>query len=201
MPALPNIVYIHSHDTGRYVQPYGYAVSTPHYQALAEQGILFRRAYSTAPTCSPSRACLPTGQWPHSSGMIGLAHAAFGSTIKASIWCILSAALATTRPFWVSSMSPKTLPLSAMMRSIRTVAPMTWPARPKRFCMLPQHSRSSWMSGSRTRTGRSPHPAVPLFTTASRPPTWQIRRNCARMTGRGAVTRRRVPVHQRLSLE
>jgi N-sulfoglucosamine sulfohydrolase len=77
MPALPNIVYIHSHDTGRYVQPYGYAVPTPNYQALAEQGILFSQAYSAAPTCSPSRACLLTGQWPHSSGMIGLAHRGF----------------------------------------------------------------------------------------------------------------------------
>lgn len=35
MPA-PNIVYIHSHDTGRYVQPYGHAIPTPHIQQLAE---------------------------------------------------------------------------------------------------------------------------------------------------------------------
>jgi len=26
----PNILYIHSHDSGRYVQPYGYAIATPH---------------------------------------------------------------------------------------------------------------------------------------------------------------------------
>ena len=32
----PNIVYIHSHDTGRYVQPYGYQVPTPNLQRLAE---------------------------------------------------------------------------------------------------------------------------------------------------------------------
>ena len=35
----PNILYIHSHDTGRYIQPYGYAVPTPNLQKLAEQGI------------------------------------------------------------------------------------------------------------------------------------------------------------------
>ena len=69
----PNILYIHSHDTGRYVQPYGHAVPTPHIQRLAEQGVLFRQAFCGAPTCSPSRAALLTGQSPHSSGMLGLA--------------------------------------------------------------------------------------------------------------------------------
>ncbi len=73
----PNILYIHSHDTGRYVQPYGHAVPTPNIQRLAEQGVLFRKAFSAAPTCSPSRAALLTGQAPHSSGMLGLAHLGF----------------------------------------------------------------------------------------------------------------------------
>jgi|GEM_PF-2603418 len=35
-----NIVYINSHDTGRYVQPYGYAVPTPAIQALTEDGVI-----------------------------------------------------------------------------------------------------------------------------------------------------------------
>jgi len=73
----PNILYLHSHDTGRYVQPYGYAVPTPSIQRLAEQGILFRQAFCGGPTCSPSRASLLTGQAAHSSGMIGLAHRGF----------------------------------------------------------------------------------------------------------------------------
>src|SRR2546421_2666144 len=73
----PNILYIHSHDTGRYVQPYGHAIATPHIQRLAEQGVLFRKAFSAAPTCSPSRASLLTGQCAHSSGMLGLAHRGF----------------------------------------------------------------------------------------------------------------------------
>ena len=58
----PNILYIHSHDTGRYVQPYGHAIPTPHIQRLAEEGVLFRKAFCAAPTCSPSRASLLTGQ-------------------------------------------------------------------------------------------------------------------------------------------
>ncbi|MCB0172753.1 MAG: sulfatase-like hydrolase/transferase, partial [Anaerolineae bacterium] len=72
-----NILYLHSHDTGRYIQPYGHAVPTPHLQQLAEEGVLFRRAFSAAPTCSPSRACLLTGQSAHSNGMLGLAHRGF----------------------------------------------------------------------------------------------------------------------------
>jgi len=73
----PNIVYLHSHDTGRYIQPYGHAVPTPHLQSMAEQGVLFRRAFSGAPTCSPSRAALLTGQCAHSCGMLGLVNHGF----------------------------------------------------------------------------------------------------------------------------
>lgn len=76
-PPRPNIVYLHGHDIGRHIQPYGYAVETPNMQRLAEQGILFRQAYTTSPTCSPSRAALLTGQSPHSAGMLGLAHRGF----------------------------------------------------------------------------------------------------------------------------
>ncbi len=70
----PNILYVHSHDTGRYVQPYGYQVPTPNIQHLADQGVLFRQAFCAAPVCSGSRAALLTGQWTHSTGMLGLAH-------------------------------------------------------------------------------------------------------------------------------
>src|SRR5690348_18259258 len=73
----PNILYIHSHDTGRMTSPYGYAVPTPNLQHLAEEGVLFRQAYNAAPTCSPSRASLLTGECPHSNGMLGLAHRGF----------------------------------------------------------------------------------------------------------------------------
>ncbi len=70
----PNILYLHSHDTGRYIRPYGYAIPTPNLQRLAEEGTLFRQSFCTNPTCSPSRASLVTGRWPHSNGMTGLAH-------------------------------------------------------------------------------------------------------------------------------
>lgn len=73
----PNIIYLHSHDTGRTIEPYGAGVRSPNLQRLAEQGVTFRRAFSAAPTCSPSRASLLTGQWPHQTGMLGLAHRGF----------------------------------------------------------------------------------------------------------------------------
>ncbi len=76
----PNILYLHSHDTGRYIQPYGYAVPTPNLQRLAGEGMLFRQAFCASPTCSPSRAALLTGMAPHSNGMLGLAH--FGFTLN-----------------------------------------------------------------------------------------------------------------------
>ena len=46
-------------------------------QKLAEEGVLFRKAFCAAPTCSGSRACLLTGQYAHSNGMVGLAHRGF----------------------------------------------------------------------------------------------------------------------------
>lgn len=47
----PNILYIHSHDSGRYIQPYGYAISTPNLQRLAEEGILlYELSNSGSPT-------------------------------------------------------------------------------------------------------------------------------------------------------
>jgi arylsulfatase A-like enzyme len=73
----PNILYLHSHDTGRYIQPYGHAVPTPNLQKLANEGVLFRHAFDAGPTCSPSRASLLTGMCPHSNGMLGLAHRGF----------------------------------------------------------------------------------------------------------------------------
>ncbi|MFT8989282.1 MAG: sulfatase [Gluconobacter albidus] len=72
-----NILYLHSHDSGRALEPYDSAVSTPEIASLAREGVTFRQAFSAAPVCSPSRAALLTGQSPHRSGMMGLAHRGF----------------------------------------------------------------------------------------------------------------------------
>ncbi|MGA2927438.1 MAG: sulfatase [Solirubrobacteraceae bacterium] len=73
----PNVLYLHSHDTGRYVQPYGHAIPTPNIQWLADQGVMFRNAFCAAPSCSGSRAALLTGEYCHANGMMGLAHRGF----------------------------------------------------------------------------------------------------------------------------
>lgn len=73
----PNILYLNSHDTGRYVQPYGHAIPTPNIQWLADQGVMFRNAFCAAPSCSGSRAALLTGTYCHNNGMMGLAHRGF----------------------------------------------------------------------------------------------------------------------------
>ena len=49
-------------------------------QRLAEEGVLFRQAFCTAPTCSPSRASFLSGMYPHSCGMFGLGHRGFKMT-------------------------------------------------------------------------------------------------------------------------
>lgn len=72
-----NVIYMHTHDTGRWIEPYGHPVPTPNLRKLAEEGILFRQAYCAGPTCSPSRSALLTGMAPHSAGMLGLTHRGF----------------------------------------------------------------------------------------------------------------------------
>lgn len=79
MTEIKNIFYLHSHDTGRYIEPYGYKVETPNLMKLAQEGTLFRQAFSAAPTCSPSRAGMLTGRTPHAAGMLGLAHRGFAN--------------------------------------------------------------------------------------------------------------------------
>ncbi|MEO6964799.1 MAG: sulfatase [Acidobacteriaceae bacterium] len=77
MTSRPNILYIHSHDTGRFMSPYGYDAPTPNLQRLANEGVLFRQTYCAAPTCSPSRASFLSGQCPHNNGMLGLVNRGF----------------------------------------------------------------------------------------------------------------------------
>lgn len=72
-----NVIYIHTHDTGRYISPYGYNSPTPSLQSFAEDAITFKNMHCVCPTCSPSRSALLTGRYPHNNGMLGLAHMKF----------------------------------------------------------------------------------------------------------------------------
>lgn len=62
----PNVLFILTDnqgwgDLGVYGNPY---YETPHLDNLARQGMLFRRAYASAPMCTPSRDALYTGRYP-----------------------------------------------------------------------------------------------------------------------------------------
>ncbi len=70
----PNILLVHSHDLGRYLGCYDHDVETPNIDALADDGVLFENHFVTAPQCSPSRGSLLSGLFPHTNGLMGLAH-------------------------------------------------------------------------------------------------------------------------------
>ena len=68
----PNVVFVFSDqqrwDTlGAYGNP---VVRTPNLDALARQGVRFDNLFTTSPVCSPSRASLLTGRYPHEHGVV-----------------------------------------------------------------------------------------------------------------------------------
>ncbi|HAD57922.1 MAG TPA: sulfatase, partial [Planctomycetaceae bacterium] len=44
-------------------------VKTPHLDRIAGEGVLCTRAYATSPVCSPCRAAMITGRYPHTAGV------------------------------------------------------------------------------------------------------------------------------------
>lgn len=59
----PNILFAIADDWGVHAGAYGTKwVSTPAFDRVAREGLLFRRAYTPNAKCAPSRACLLTGR-------------------------------------------------------------------------------------------------------------------------------------------
>ena len=78
MSTAHDVVLMTTHDIGRHLHCYGRAsVVSPNLDALAAQGATLAQAFATAPQCSPSRASLASGRYPHSNGVMGLTHRGF----------------------------------------------------------------------------------------------------------------------------
>jgi N-sulfoglucosamine sulfohydrolase len=69
-PPPPNILFVLIEDQGAQLGCRGTAgLKTPNLDRLAAEGTLFREAFVAYPVCSPSKACLYTGLYPHTNGL------------------------------------------------------------------------------------------------------------------------------------
>ena len=67
-----NLLFIFT-DEQRYdtMAAYGNTrIEVPNLNRLANEGIIFKRAYVTQPICTPSRASIMTGLYPHTVGCV-----------------------------------------------------------------------------------------------------------------------------------
>lgn len=83
----PNILFIFADDWGRYTSAYAATdgpgspndiVRTPNFDRIAREGVLFRRAFVNAPSCTPCRSSLLTGQYFWRTGR--------GAILRGAVW-------------------------------------------------------------------------------------------------------------------
>lgn len=84
-PVHPNILFCFADDWGRYASIYAalekqpslnQVVKTPNVDRVAREGVLFRRAFVNAPSCTPSRSSLLSGRYFFNTGRGAILHAA-----------------------------------------------------------------------------------------------------------------------------
>lgn len=83
----PNILFLFADDWGRYAHIYSQVegaggindvVRTPNFDRLARQGVLFRNAHVNAPSCTPCRSSLLSGQYFWRTGR--------GAILQGAVW-------------------------------------------------------------------------------------------------------------------
>jgi N-sulfoglucosamine sulfohydrolase len=82
----PNVLFAFADDWGRYAGVYGELepggindlVSTPHFDRIAREGVLFTNAFVNAPSCTPCRSSLLSGQHFWRTGR--------GAILQGAIW-------------------------------------------------------------------------------------------------------------------
>lgn len=82
----PNIVFAFADDWGRYAGAYARLepggpsdlVSTPHFDRVAREGVLFTHAFVNAPSCTPCRSSILSGQYFWRTGL--------GAILQGAIW-------------------------------------------------------------------------------------------------------------------
>ncbi len=82
----PNIVFAFADDWGRYASAYARLepggpsdiIRTPHFDRIAREGVLFRNALVNAPSCTPCRSSILSGQYFWRTGL--------GAILQGAIW-------------------------------------------------------------------------------------------------------------------
>lgn len=68
-PGRPNILWLYIEDMNPFLSCYGTdLIQTPHMDKLADNGVLFERAFVTTPVCSPCRSTIITGAMATTTG-------------------------------------------------------------------------------------------------------------------------------------
>src|SRR5690349_3596772 len=83
--ARPNILFCFADDWGRYASIFAVmekqpspnqVVKTPNVDRVAREGVLFRRAFVNAPSCTPCRSSLLSGRYFFNTGRGAILHTA-----------------------------------------------------------------------------------------------------------------------------